>query len=454
MRACPACGASNGPDDDFCGNCGAYLGWSSEGAARTPTADDGSAADGGSSSPASSPPATDADSHADDRTSARSSGTAADAPSRAEEPGTARRAEEGRTTRTGDDADGDAGDAPAPPVPRTAPTASGTPGTPGTPSASDTPSAPAAPPAPRTAPAASPAPPVSPAPPASPPSRISPARPAAPAPRAPRAPEPAEPEARQPAPVLPGKPVAPRPVVRPVAAREEVVGPPCPACGTPNPPGRKFCRRCATPLNPQAAPAPLPWWRTVWPFRRRVRAGSGRWVRLLVILLVVLALCVGGFLLLPAGRALFEDTRDKLGGTKAVTATRVTASAAVPGHPASNTEDGLSNRYWGAPGPGASVTYTFGKPFRLVDLIITNGASDSPEQYAAEARALRMDMEVTSSDGTVHRRSVSLSDKAGPQTVTTGISDVVRVRLVLHSVTGLRAGRHVALAEVEFYQRS
>lgn len=452
MRACPACGASNGPDDDFCGNCGAYLGWSSEGAARTPAADDGPAEDGGSTSPASSPAATDTGS-ADEPASAGSPGAAADARPRAEEPGTARRTEEGRTTRTGGAAD-DTGDVPAPPAPRTAPAASGTPRTPGASSrASGTPGAPAAPPAPRTPPAQSPAPSVPPPSPTSPPS-VSPARPASPAPRAPRAPEAAEPEARQPAPVLPGKPVAPRPVVRPVAAREEVVGPPCPACGTPNPPGRKFCRRCATPLNPQAAPAPLPWWRTVWPFRRRVRAGSGRWVRLLVILLVVLALCAGGFLLLPAGRALFEDTRDKLGGTKAVTATRVTASAAVPGHPASNTEDGLSNRYWGAPGPGASVTYTFGKPFRLVDLIITNGASDSPEQYATEARALRMDMEVTSSDGTVHRESVSLSDKAGPQTVTTGISDVVRVRLVLRSVTGLRAGRHVALAEVEFYQRS
>ncbi|MFB9352792.1 zinc-ribbon domain-containing protein, partial [Streptomyces heliomycini] len=28
MRACPVCGAPNDPADDFCGNCGAYLGWS------------------------------------------------------------------------------------------------------------------------------------------------------------------------------------------------------------------------------------------------------------------------------------------------------------------------------------------------------------------------------------------------------------------------------------------
>ncbi|MGW1286706.1 zinc-ribbon domain-containing protein, partial [Streptomyces sp. NPDC002586] len=35
MRACPVCGASNAPDDDFCSNCGSYLGWSEEGSRGT-----------------------------------------------------------------------------------------------------------------------------------------------------------------------------------------------------------------------------------------------------------------------------------------------------------------------------------------------------------------------------------------------------------------------------------
>ncbi|KUN01270.1 hypothetical protein AQI95_32730 [Streptomyces yokosukanensis] len=252
----------------------------------------------------------------------------------------------------------------------------------------------------------------------------------------------------------PAKPVAPRPVVRQVAAPEETSGVPCPACGTPNPPDRRFCRRCASPLTPATDRAALPWWRTIWPFRRRVRAGSGGWIRVLVWLVVILALCVGGFFLLPAGRALFEDTRDKLGGTKAITPVSVHASGAVPGHPAKDTTDGLSNRYWGAPGAGASITYTFGKPFRMVDVIVTNGASKEPQEYDRQARALRMDMEVTSADGSVHRKEIDLSDKAGDQTIATGISDVVKVRLVLGSVTGLTGQRVVALAEVEFFQRS
>ncbi|MFC5804550.1 zinc ribbon domain-containing protein [Streptomyces formicae] len=235
---------------------------------------------------------------------------------------------------------------------------------------------------------------------------------------------------------------------------DEAAGVPCPACDTPNLPDRRFCRRCAAPLNPAARPDPLPWWRTVWPFRRGVRASSGRAVRLLVILAVVVALCAGGFLLLPAGRALFEDTRDKLSKAKAVTPVQIEASAELPRHPAANTTDGLSNRYWGAPGPGASVTYTFRKPFRLVDLIITNGASASPEDYAHQARALQVDLEVTTPDGEKHTKKLALSDKPGPQTIPTKISDAKTVRLVLRSATGLTPGRHLALAEVEFFQRS
>ncbi len=280
------------------------------------------------------------------------------------------------------------------------------------------------------------------------PAPVAPARPAQPAPRPPAHPAPASP-----APVLPAMPVAPRPVVRPLAVSDDVAGVPCPACGTPNPPDRRFCRRCAAPLTPSTIAAPLPWWRTVWPLRRRTRAGSGRLVRFLVVLTVVLALCAAGFLLLPAGQHLVQDTLDKLGKAKAVTPTRAQASAELPGHPVGLSTDGLSNRYWAAPGSGTSATYTFGKPFRLVAVIITNGASPAPEEYAKQGRALRIDMEVTDRDGaTVHKQLV-LSDKPGPQTFPTGISDVATVRLTLQEPAGSAPERPLALAEVEFFQR-
>lgn len=99
------------------------------------------------------------------------------------------------------------------------------------------------------------------------------------------------------------------------------------------------------------------------------------------------------------------------------------------------------------------MTYGFAKPFRLVGVIITNGASTAPEDYAKQARALQIDMEVTSRDGGTVRKRLALSDKPGPQTFPTGISDATSIRLTLDAPAGLDQGRHLALAEVEFFQR-
>ncbi|MFD4888721.1 zinc-ribbon domain-containing protein, partial [Kitasatospora sp. NPDC058402] len=57
MRTCPECGVANEDGDDFCGNCGAYLGWS--GAAAATSAAPGSAATppAAAAPPAAAPPA-------------------------------------------------------------------------------------------------------------------------------------------------------------------------------------------------------------------------------------------------------------------------------------------------------------------------------------------------------------------------------------------------------------
>ncbi|MGP4013014.1 NADase-type glycan-binding domain-containing protein [Streptomyces sp. 4N124] len=465
MRACPACGASNGSTDDFCGNCGAYLGWS-EPAAQAPSTPS-------ATPPESTAPPEQAPTAPPEPPAPAPAAPPADEPESAPPPrpssfrarltglgrGEPRRLSTTQPADTGSGADtapaADPGqDEPTNSPPQSGPDEVRTGETTGAdeprrtedapPTTPATPPVPTAPPAPST-PTTPPVPPTAPAPPA-------PSAQSIPRPRTPAASESADPDAI--VPVRPAKPVAARPVVRPVAVPDEGAGVPCPVCGTPNLPERRFCRRCAAELRPTAKAAPLPWWRTVWPFRRRVRASSGGMTRFLVILLVVLALCAGGFLLMPAGRALIEDTRDKLGKAKPVTPASTEASASVQGHPAKNTTDGLSNRYWGAPATGASVTYTFRKPFRLVDVIITNGASKEPQKYALQARALQVDLEVTAEDGTTHKKELTLSDKPGDQTIATGYSDVRKVRLVLRSAVGLAQGRHLALAEVEFFQRS
>ena len=242
--------------------------------------------------------------------------------------------------------------------------------------------------------------------------------------------------------------------MRPVETDEAVEGDPCPACGTPNAPGRRFCRRCAAPLRAKAETAPLPWWRTVWPFRRRVRVRSGRALRRILLVLAVVGLLFVGFLFLPAGRVIFEDVRDKLGGTAEISPSGVTASAEAPGHPAGAAVDGLTNKYWGAPALGASLTATFGTPFRLVGVVLHTGASTEPEEFRREPRPVRADLIVTTVDGTVHEKELTLNDKPGEQTVRTGISDVVTVRLVLREAAGESKGRPIALGEIEFFKRT
>ncbi|MEV6853106.1 zinc ribbon domain-containing protein [Streptomyces microflavus] len=304
--------------------------------------------------------------------------------------------------------------------------------------------APPAPPRPRTAPEAARPAPVRPAAPAPPPVR--PVRPAQPAPA---------PEADAPiGAVQPAKPVVRRPVVRPVDANEAPDGPPCPACGTPNLPGRRFCRRCAEPLQAKEEAAPLPWWRTVWPFRRRVRVRSGRALRRILLVLAVVGLLFLGFLFLPAGRVLFEDVRDKLGGTAEISPAGVSASGAAPGHPAGAAIDGLTNKYWGAPALGSSLTCTFGTPFRLVGVVVHTGASKEPEEFRREPRPIRAELVVETADGTVHEKKLTFNDKPGPQEVRTGISDVVSVRLVLREAAGQDGGRPIAVGEVEFFKRT
>ncbi|MFE9695770.1 NADase-type glycan-binding domain-containing protein [Streptomyces sp. NPDC006270] len=254
--------------------------------------------------------------------------------------------------------------------------------------------------------------------------------------------------------VRPAKPVARRPVVRPLAADETPDGPPCPACGTPNLPGRQFCRRCAAPLRTREQPAALPWWRTVWPFRRRVRGGSGRALRRTLLVLAVAGLLVAGFLFFPLGRYVFEDVRDKLGGTAEISPTGVTASAAAAGHPAGAAVDGLTNEYWGAPALGASLTCSFATPFRLVGVVVHTGVSKEPQEFRRGARPVRADLRVTTKDGKVHEKAVTFNDKPGKQTVRTGISDVVSVELVLRQAVGRGEGRPIAVGEVEFFRRT
>ncbi|WP_246126915.1 NADase-type glycan-binding domain-containing protein [Embleya hyalina] len=203
-----------------------------------------------------------------------------------------------------------------------------------------------------------------------------------------------------------------------------------------------------------APPPALSWWRTIRPFRRRVRTGSGAVWRRLITVLVVVALVVAGFFLVPLARSLFEDTRDKLGKASQVTPTTVTAGAEAPGHPASAATDGITNQWWGAPALGDSLTCAFATPFRLVGVVVHAGGSTAPEEFRRGARPTRLDLSITAKDGRVTTRTMTLDDRPGPQTLRMGVSDVVSVRFTVRAAAGPVTEQPIALGEVEFFKRT
>ncbi|WP_285607597.1 zinc ribbon domain-containing protein [Actinokineospora globicatena] len=249
------------------------------------------------------------------------------------------------------------------------------------------------------------------------------------------------------APVLPARPVAARPKASTVQA-DTVEGPPCPTCGTPNPPDHRFCRRCATPLTPESA-AHADRKRRRWSWH----GDRSRWLRALVALLVVIAIVVLGVVLYPQLDNAVQDMRDRLATPAAIAPQTVTATAALPDHPAQAAADGLSNRYWGTPSPGATATFTFADPFRLLSVVIHTGPTAERDHFTDQARPTAVDLITTSSDGTTRTTPIALSDEPGPQRTDLGISDVVEVRLHIRSTTAQTPNTHIALGEVEFFRR-
>ncbi|MBB4965406.1 zinc ribbon domain-containing protein [Saccharothrix violaceirubra] len=247
-------------------------------------------------------------------------------------------------------------------------------------------------------------------------------------------------------PVAPGRPDAKRPLPS-THVDGAVDGPPCPRCGVPNPPGRRFCRRCGEPLYDQAVAS------SGRRRKRRWRGDRSRWLRRSAAAAVAVALAVTLWVFHPELLALWEDLRDRLATPAPVAPTSVTANAAVPDHPATAAADGLSNRYWGAPAVGDAVEFGFAAPFRLLSVVVHTGASAEKDGFAAQARPSALDMVVTTADGTTRTVPITLADQPGPQRTDTGIGNVVRVRLVVRSATGLGEGRHIALGEVEFFRR-
>ncbi len=253
----------------------------------------------------------------------------------------------------------------------------------------------------------------------------------------------------QPGAVLPGRPVAPRPILREFTDVPDATGElACPNCGTLNPADRAFCRKCGRSLRaePDAERSRR---RFTWP---RWPKGRGRIRRLLAILAILILLAALVWAGVTYGPRAVDAVRDRLAKPELVTPEKVTASSSTRGHGPNLVSDGLNNRFW-EPGHDRQpwVELTFGEPIRVLSVIVTGGVSPQQQAYAKQGRPADVRLELWTPDGTRTEQDLHLVDHAGPQTFEMAVGDVTRMRLTVTS--GYGSGKAPAIAEIEVFRR-
>ncbi|WP_026425191.1 zinc ribbon domain-containing protein [Actinokineospora inagensis] len=277
------------------------------------------------------------------------------------------------------------------------------------------------------------------------------------APVAADAPEVDHPGAQQPADARPLRPRAQ--TEHRELAEDDVV---CVGCRTRNPVSRRICMGCGRPLDEPEQVKP-PWWKRVrlsrkrkGPRRRGVLAAIGRWLRrVFVAILAVLAVLYGivpGFRTsvnqeVVAGRKWVE--RQFGADLRPVRPTKISATAATPGHDATLAVDNAKNTYWAAPMTGAPpvLVLTFDHPVDLRRAIVRVG---DPAQFQATHRPARLHL--VYSTGKTY--DVALADTPDAQTVDLANSaGATQVEVHVVDIHRSLQGTDVALSEVELFEQ-
>jgi hypothetical protein len=289
--------------------------------------------------------------------------------------------------------------------------------------------------------------------------------------------QPAQPQAVAPTETAPRPPVSGQ--RRPPTRRLEPGDLICGECGEGNPSIRKFCSRCGTSLAAAEVVRPK-WWRRLIPRRRPkvhkagarpgqkgVRRGRGarvgqalRRVFPIARVVVSIVLLVGG-IVYSAYPPFRGEVNDRFFAAKhkveamvipqysPVRPTRVTATAALPDHPAGMVADGFSNTFWAAPGDAnAALVFEFDHPINLGRAIIRLGNS-AKFQSAHRPQQLHL---VYSGGGTF---DVNLKDTPDPQEVKIeGGKGSTSVELHIQSLFRSLEGTDVAVTEIELFERT
>lgn len=266
------------------------------------------------------------------------------------------------------------------------------------------------------------------------------------------------------APTLPGRPTVGRPQVKgPGAEPAAEGGTPCPWCGTPNHPGRHFCARCAmsTAREQHGPAARSPWWRRLTDRSNRETPWAGdrpHLNRSLVHLLkwtvagLVTGLLIVAAFFIPDG---VQATKDHFAKRAPVVPVSVDTSRSYPDHGPELAFDMLNNTWWGPgvsqSGEGEWIEARFEQPTDLLNVIITPGVSANASELSESALPRRLEVGVTTADGSSTTQELDLDQGAGGQLLDLRAKDVIAVRLTLVAAYAASADKQVAIAEVEFF---
>lgn len=269
------------------------------------------------------------------------------------------------------------------------------------------------------------------------------------------------------APVLPGRPApAPPPTVQRQEAEITDGGQPCPWCGTPNPVGRHFCRRCAMSMEKhgeEAGPVRRPWWRRMvdWqnrpiPFagqRPRLRRGPGQLVRLLITLLIVILLIVMAAIF---GGSAVEAIEDHFAKPQLISMGTPTTNVAGRSHPPSNLTDRYNNTWWGTGGTQGGTWVDIKplspSPAHVLDAIVTPGAGADQQDFTSQDNPKSLTLVMTSTGGKQTTKELKLSGAAGAQVFPMDVKNVTKVHVIVGAANpGGGGDQQIAIAGLEFF---
>lgn len=263
-------------------------------------------------------------------------------------------------------------------------------------------------------------------------------------------------------------------VVRTRPATKPTIAPPskelsagdliCGQCGEGNEPVRKFCRRCGNSLA-TAAVASTSRKRRFWPERKakvlaagerpaeRGKFSFGTVIRIgsYVVIAVVLIGAIAYGALPQVRNAINSRVQAVVGSTARptpVSATSLTASSAITGHPAARAIDPYINTYWAASlttDAHPKLTVAFAHAQNVTVMLFISGDT------AAEASAARpKTLHIVFSNGS--SQDITLSDSAKSQQVSiNGAQGVTGMTIQIMSVYSSTSGNAVALGDVEFF---